>query len=175
MTAVTIRSDCGAQEKEICHYFHLFPFYLPCGNGARSHDLRFLIFSLKPALLPPSFTLIKRLFNSSLLSAIRVVSSTYQRLLMFFPSILIPACNSSSLAFLLVCSASWLNKQVDSRQPCCTPFLILSQSVVPYGVLTVASWPANRFLRRQVRWSGIPMSLRAFHSLSWSIPSKALA
>ena len=41
MTAVTIRSDFGAQEKEICHYFHLFPFYLPCGNGARSHDLRF--------------------------------------------------------------------------------------------------------------------------------------
>ena len=85
MTAVTIRSDCGAQEKEICHYFHLFPFYLPCGNGARSHDLRFLIFSLKPALLPPSFTLIKRLFNSSLLSAIRVISSAYLRLLIFLP------------------------------------------------------------------------------------------
>ena len=32
-------------------------------------------------------------------------------------------------------------------------------------VLTVASWPANRFLRRQVRWSGIPISLRIFHSL----------
>ena len=173
MTAVTICSDFGAQEKEICHYFHLFPVYLPCGNGARSHDLRFLIFSLKPTLLLPSF--IKRLFNSSSPSAIRVVSSTYQRLLMFLPSILIPACNSSSLAFLLMCSASWLNKQVDSRQPCCTPFLILNQSVVSYRVLTVASWPVNRFLRRQVRWSGIPMSLRAFHSLSWSIPSKALA
>ena len=30
------------------------------------------------------------------------------------------------------------------------------------SVLTVASWPAYRFLRRQVRWSGIPMSFRIF-------------
>ena len=29
----------------------------------------------------------------------------------------------------------------------------------------VASWPAYKFLRRQVRWSGIPISLRIFHSL----------
>ena len=29
MAAVTVRSDFGAQEEEICHYFHLFPFYLP--------------------------------------------------------------------------------------------------------------------------------------------------
>ena len=34
MTAVTIRGDFGAQEEEICHYFHLVPFYLPCSNGA---------------------------------------------------------------------------------------------------------------------------------------------
>jgi len=31
----------------------------------------------------------------------------------------------------------------------------------------VASWPTYRFLRRQVRWSGIPISLRIFHSLLW--------
>ena len=29
-------------------------------------------------------------------------------------------------------------------------------------VLTVAFWPAYRFLRRQVRWSGIPISWRIF-------------
>ena len=28
MAAVTIRSDFRAQEEEICHYFHLSPFYL---------------------------------------------------------------------------------------------------------------------------------------------------
>ena len=43
----------------------------------------------------------------------------------------------------------------------------------PCPVLTVASWPAYRFLRRQVRWSGIPISLRIFHSLLWSTQSKA--
>ena len=139
MASGTICSDFGAQEKEICHYFHLFPFYLPCSNGARSPDLRFLIFSLKPALSLPSFTLIKRLFSSSSLSAIRVVPCAYLRLWMFFRSILIPACNSSNLAFLMMCSASRLNKQGDSRQPCCTPFSILNQSIVPYRVLTVAS------------------------------------
>ena len=40
-----------------------------------------------------------------------------------------------------------------------------NQSVVPCPVLTVASWPANRFFKRQVRWSGIPISFRIFHSL----------
>ena len=40
----------------------------------------------------------------------------------------------------------------------CTPFRILNQSIVPCLVLTVASWPAYRFLRRQLRRSGIPIS-----------------
>ena len=51
---------------------------------------------------------------------------------------------------------------------CFPPFSIWNQSVVPCKVLTVASWPAYRFLRIQVRWSGIPISLRIFHSLLWS-------
>ena len=42
-------------------------------------------------------------------------------------------------------------------------FPILKQSTVPCPVLTAASWPAYRFLRRQVRWSGIPIYLRIFH------------
>ena len=54
-------------------------------------------------------------------------------------------------------------------------FLICNHSVVPCPVLTVASWLAYRFLRRQVRWSVIPMSLRIFHSLLWSKQSKTLA
>ena len=47
------------------------------------------------AFSPFSFTT-KRLNSSSLLSAIRVVSSAYLRLLIFFPAILILACDSSS-------------------------------------------------------------------------------
>ena len=37
-----------------------------------------------------------------------------------------------------------------------------------WPVLTVAFWPAHRFLRRQIRWSYIPISIRIFHSLLWS-------
>ena len=40
---------------------------------------------------------------------------------------------------------------------------------VPCPVLTVASWPAYRFLKKQVRWSGIPISIRVFHSLLWRL------
>ena len=65
------------------------------------------------ALLLSSFTLIKRLCSSSLLSAIRVVSSTCLRLLMFLLPVLIPAYNSSSLAFLMMCSTYRLKKQGD--------------------------------------------------------------
>ena len=60
----------------------------------------------------PYFSFIKWLFSTSLLSAIRVVSSAYLRLLIFLPAILIPAYASSSLAFCLMYSAYMLNKQV---------------------------------------------------------------
>ena len=149
MTKVTIRSDFRAQAGEICHYFHVLPFYLPWSNGTGCHDLSF--FSFKPALSLSSFTLIKRLFSSSSLSSTRVVSSAYLRLLMFLQPILLPDCNSSSMAFLMMCSANRLNKQGDSRQPCHTPFSTLNQSVAPYRVLMVAPWPAYRFLRREIR------------------------
>ena len=58
-----------------------------------------------------------------------------------------------------------LNKQGNNIQPWRTPFPIWNQSVVPCPVLTIAFWPAYRFLRRQVRWPGIPISWRIFYSL----------
>ena len=51
------------------------------------------------------------------LSAIRVVSSAYLRLLIFPLAVLIPACASSSPAFLMMYSAFKLNKQGDNIQP----------------------------------------------------------
>ena len=97
-----------------------------------------------------------------------MVSSAYLRLLIFLPAILIPACASSSPAFLMMYSAYKLNKQGDNIQPWCTPFPVWNQSVVPCPVLTVASWPVYSFLKRRVKWSGIPISFRIFHSLLWS-------
>ena len=166
-------------------------------------DARILVFwmlSFKPAFSLCSFTFIKRLFSSSLLSAFRVVSSAYLSLLTFivfyfltlqycigfaiyqhesatgihvFPilnppppslpvsslAILNPACESPRLAFRMIYSAYKLKKQDDDIHPSHTPYPILNQSIIPCLILSVA------FLRRQVRWSGIPISLRISHSL----------
>ena len=132
--------------------------------------------SFKPTFSLFSFTFIRRFF-SSLLSAISMVSSAYLMLSIFLLAILIPACVSSSPVFLTMYSAYKLNMQGDNIHPWHTPFLIWNLSVVPCPVLTVAFWPAYRFLRRQVRWSAwkIFISWRIFHSLLWSTQSKALA
>ena len=57
--------------------------------GLDAMILVFWMLSFKPTFSLSSFTLIKRLFSSSSLSAIRVVSSVYLRLLIFLPAILI--------------------------------------------------------------------------------------
>ena len=67
--------------------------------------LFFWMLSFKPTFSPYSFTSIKRLFSSSSLPAIRVVSSAYLRLLIFLLAILIPAWDSPSPAFLMMYSA----------------------------------------------------------------------
>ena len=77
--------------------------------GPDAMILVFWMVSFKPTFSLSSFTFIKRLFSSSLLSAIRVVSSVYLRLLIFLPEILIPVCASSSLAFCMMYSACKLN------------------------------------------------------------------
>ena len=89
----------------------------------------------KPAFSHSSFSFIKRVISSSSLSAISVLLSAYLRLLIFLLIILIPACDSFSLAFHMIYSAyaCKLNKQGDNKQPCHTPFPILNQSV-PYLV-----------------------------------------
>ena len=167
MASVTIFSDFGALQNKVSHCFHFFPFYLPEMMGPDAMILVFWMLSCKPTFSFSSFTFIKRLFNSFLLSAIRVESSAYLRLLIFLQAILIPACASSSPAFLI-------NKQGDRIQLWLSSSPIWHQSVVPCPVLTVASWPSHRFLRRQVWWSGILTSWRIFQSL-WSTQSKALA
>ena len=138
--------------------------------GQDAMKLVFWMLSFKPTFSFFSFTFIKRLFSYYSLSAIRIVSSAYLRLLIFLPAILIPACDSSSPAFLMIYPVYKLNKQLWR-----TLFPIWNQSVFPCPVLTAASWPAYRFLKRLVRWSGIPISFRIFHSLLWSTQSKALA
>ena len=115
------------------------------------HDLSLLlILSFKPAFSLSSFTCIKRLFSSSLFSAIRVVSSAYLRLSVFLPTVLISACASSSPAFCMTYSAYKLSKQDDNIQSYPTTFYFWTSCFMSSSV---ASWPTYMFLRRQVSWS----------------------
>ena len=100
--------------------------------------------NFKSAFSLSTFTFIKRLFSSSLLYASPVFSMIY--------------------------TAYKLHKQGDSIYPWPTPFPIWNQSIVPCRVLIVTSQPAYRFLRRKIKWSGIPISWRISHN-KW-IPLK---
>ena len=154
VAVVTIHSDFGAQENEICHCLHFFLSTCHEMIGPDAMILVFWMLSFKPAFSLSSFTFIKRLYFLFTF-CVRVISSAYLRLLIFLPAILIPACASPSPGFHMMYSAYKLNKQGDNIQSWHTSFPILTQSVVPCPVLNVASWLAYRFLRRQVRWSGI--------------------
>ena len=135
MTAVTIHSDLEPKKinsvtvsiasPSVCHEM--------IELNAIILDF-FLMLRFKPA-----FSLLSRGSLAPLhFSSVKVVSSAYLRLLIFLLAVLIPACDSSSLAFHVMYSTNKLNKQGDDIQPCCTPFPTLNQSVVPCLVLTVA-------------------------------------
>ena len=124
------------EPNKIDHCFYFFPFYLPWSDRTRCHDLIFfLMLSFKPAFSLSSFTLIKRLFSSSSLPAIRAASSAYLRLLIFLPAIF----DSSNSVFHMMYSTRKLNKQGDNIQPCHTLLSILNQSIVPCPILTFST------------------------------------
>ena len=135
MPAVTIYSDFAAPQNKSVTVSIVSPSICHEVMGPDAMILVFCILSFKPTFSLSSYTFIKWLFGSSLLSAIKVVSSAYLRLLIFLPAILIPACASSSLVFCMMYSAYKLNKQGDNLQPWCTPSLISNLSVVPCPVL----------------------------------------
>ena len=70
----------------------VFPFICHEVLGLDAMMLVFWMLNFKPVFSLSSFTFIKRVFSSSSLSAIRVVSPANLRLLIFLPAILIPAC-----------------------------------------------------------------------------------
>ena len=158
MAAVTICSDFGAQKYKVIFCFHCFP---PICHDVAASDAMIFVFwmlSIKPTYSLSRVTFIKRLFSSSL-SAIRLVSSAYFRWLIFLCQscfhLEIPPAQCFSLCSLC---RSYISK-VAIIQPRGTPFPFWSQSVVLFPVLIVASWPAYKFIKRQVRLSGIPWNL----------------
>ena len=91
----------GVPQNKVCHCFLVSPSICHEVMGPDAIILAFSMLSSKPGFSLSFFTLINRLFSSSLLSAMRVVSSAYLRLLILLPAILIPACDSSNLACVL--------------------------------------------------------------------------
>ena len=112
----------------------VYPCIYPGVMGLDAMILVFWILSFKPTFSLSFFTCIKRCF-SSLLFAIRVVSSAPLRLLIFLPAIFITACASYSLAFHMMYSAYKLNKQGDNIESWRTAFPILNQFIVSCLVL----------------------------------------
>ena len=167
MVAVTICSDFKPPKMKSVTVSIVSPSVCHEVMGLDAMILFFWMLSIKPTFSLFSFIFIKRLFSSFLLSAINVVSSEYLRVMIFLPEILIPSCASSSLAFHMMYPTSKLNKQGENIHPWC--ILIQTPSLNQTGnnrlVQNIVSWPAYRFLRRQVRWSGIPISLRIFQCL----------
>ena len=135
MAAVTICSDFRAPKYKVYTVSTVSPTICHEVMGLHAMIFVFWILSFKPTFPLSSFTFIKRLFSSSSLSAIRVVSSAFLRLLIFLLAILIQSYASSSWEFLMMYSAYNLNKQIDNAQPWRTPFPIWNQSVVPCPVL----------------------------------------
>ena len=75
------------------------------------------------------------ILDLSSISAIIVVSSAYLRLLIFLPSVLIPACDSLSLVFYMMYYTYNLNKQGDDIQP----FPIWILSFIPCFIITIST------------------------------------
>ena len=118
--------------------------------GADAMIFDFWMLSFNPVFSLSSFSFINKLISSFSLSAIRVVSSAYLRLLIFLLEILIPACVSSSPAFYMMYTEYKLNKQGDNIQPWCALFPVWNHSIVPCLVLTISSWPAYGFFRSRL-------------------------
>ena len=105
MAAVTLCSDTGAKKIKSVTVSIVSPSVC---HEVMEPDAMIIVFfnvELKPAFSLSSFTLIKRLFSYSSLSAIRVVSSAYLRLLIYLLAVLMPACESSSPPFCMMFSA----------------------------------------------------------------------
>ena len=150
MAVVTICNDFGAPKIKSLTVSTVSPSICYQVMGPDAMILVFWMLSFKPDFSLLSFTFIKRLFSSSLLSAIRVCHLHIWGYLYFFQQYWFQLVLHPAWLFMMY-SAYKLNKQGDNTQPWHTPIPIWNLSIVQPPVLAVASWPACRFLRRQVR------------------------
>ena len=165
-----VHSDFGAHENKVCHspfFPHLFAmkrwdwpasYFFEYGVSSQLF-YSLLSLSSRSFLVPLRFCHYSGIMYMSEVAGIS------------------PSNLDSSLWCIYPCTLHdvlciWLKWEGDNIPPWPTPFPILNQSAAPCLDLTIASWPAYRLLRRQVKWSCIPISLKNFHSLLWSTQSR---
>ena len=97
----------------------------------------------------PAFTLLSTSSRGSLVPLCFLPLKWYHLsawdFLVFFLTVLIATCDSSSLAFCMMYSAYKLKKQDDNIQPWHMPFPTWNQSVVPCSVLTCCFFSCIQF------------------------------
>lgn len=111
----------------------------------------FLMFKGSPVLSFSFFTFIRSCFISLLLSASKMVSCAYLKLLVFLSPIFTLSPYESSSVSHMICLAYSLNKQGDNMHLCLTSLPVRNHPVSPYSALTVASCPHYRCCIRTVR------------------------
>ena len=124
MAAVTIYSDFGAPKNKVWHYFPCFPILNPPPSSLPPPSLWVVpgwMLNFKPAFLLSSFTLIKKLFSSSLISTIMVVSSGYLRCWYFsqyswFYFVIHPAWHFTCWCFWTVVLEKTLGSPLDCKE-----------------------------------------------------------
>ena len=135
--------------------------------------LVFWMLSFKPTF-SLFFTLFKRLFSYSL-SAIRLVSSAYLKLLIFLLAILIPACASFSPALLMMYPAYKLNKQGDNYTALTYSFSYLEPVCCSMSSSNCCFLTCIQISQEAGLGGLVFPSLSEFSSFLWSTQSKDLA
>ena len=167
MTSVTICSDFGTQESKVYHCFHFSPSICHEVMGPDAIMLVSWMLNFKLPFSLSSFNFIKRLFYSSSLSAIRVLSSSYLGCWYFSWQSWFQACVSSSPEFHMMYSACKLNKQGDNIQSYAYSFPNLEPvcCFMPHSNCCLLTCIQVSQETGKVVWYVI--SLRIFHSLLW--------
>ena len=99
-----------SQENKISHCFHCFPICLPWSDGTRCHDLSFLNVEFQANFFTLLFHFHQETLYFFLAFCHKGVVIWISEVIYISPTILIPACASSSPAFLMMYSVYKLNK-----------------------------------------------------------------
>ena len=148
-----MHSDFRAQEEEIYHCFHLLPFYFPWSDRARCNELSVLSQLFHS---PPSHSsrgsLVSLCFLPLVWYHLHIWGCWYFFRQAWLQLVTHPAWHFTWCTLHISKISRWKYTALLYSIPS------FEQSHLQCKVLSVVSWPMYRFLRRQVRWSGVPIT-----------------